>query len=146
MKLSAIALAIPLAAVGFACRTSSSQHAAGQTASGGQAPTATSGAPASGDVRAHAGDRVVTGTVSNVNPDFLTITTSSGDQTTLVVDPRTTVLLDGREAHLRDLQEGQPVRASFHDFGGEPTAVEIRAGRGALESTGPNPAEGQPQR
>ncbi len=138
MRIFAIALAIPLAA-GLACRTSSTQGSSGRTASApaddgtGQAQAgAQAGTAAPNDVRAHADDHVVMGKLTQVASDSVTITTDQGDQTTLQVVPQTTVMVDGQEAQAGDLQEGQPVRASFNDTNGQSVAVEIRAGQGAL--------------
>jgi hypothetical protein len=54
----------------------------------------------------------------------------------LHVVPQTSVTVDGRDAQAGDLQEGQPVRASFNDVEGQPTAVQIQAGQGATDSSG----------
>ena len=47
------------------------------------------------------------------------------------VVPQTTVQVDGQDARSADLQEGQPVRASYTDSEGRDVAVEIHAGQDA---------------
>lgn len=148
MRISAIALAIPLAVIGFACRTSGSYQGS-ETASRGTAtsetsPQHTSGtsgttpgrsADASGAVMAHSDDQVVSGRISQLSSDSVTITNDVGDDTTLKLVPQTTVSVDGSDASVDELKEGQPVRASFNQAEDENVAVQIQAGLDA----GPQP-------
>ncbi|HET8538375.1 MAG TPA: hypothetical protein VFL83_00755 [Anaeromyxobacter sp.] len=66
----------------------------------------------------------------------MTIKSDMGDEKTLSVVPETSVMVDGREAQTAELQEGQPVRASFGEVEGKDVAVEIRAGADASGSSG----------
>jgi hypothetical protein len=45
------------------------------------------------------------------------------------------VEIDGQDAKLSDLQEGQEVRASFNQVNGEDVAVQIQAGHGMSSSS-----------
>jgi hypothetical protein len=97
----------------------------------GTMPGDTGSTASSADVKGHADDQVVTGKISQVSPQSLTIRSDDGADMTLQVVPQTTVQIDGQDASSTDLQEGQPVRASYSDAEGRDVAVEIHAGQGA---------------
>ncbi len=148
MRISGIALGIALGVVGLGCSTSGSyrgsQTAARGTAQSETTPRHTSGtsgtlpgnAPdASGAVMAHSNDQVVSGRISQLASDSVTITNDAGDDTTLQLVPQTTVSVNGSDATVDDLKEGLPVRASFSQAEDHNVAVQIQAGADA----GPQP-------
>jgi hypothetical protein len=95
----------------------------------------------SGDVRDHAGDKIVRGRLSAVSADEITILSGSSEQKLKIV-PQTALTLDGKEVQRSELKEGLPVRASFLEHGGEQIAVRIEAGRGA-DAAPRRPAQGE---
>jgi hypothetical protein len=130
-----------------------------QQAGSGAQQQAESGAPASGSpaqdpimepgpsIKAHASDQIVNGVIAEVSEDSVAIESEQGDTKTLTVVPQTTIQVDGEEASFDDLEEGQPVRASFNQVEGEDVAVEIRAGdtssgTAGVDSGGPADAAG----
>ncbi|HEX9052808.1 MAG TPA: hypothetical protein VF841_19935 [Anaeromyxobacter sp.] len=181
MRIRTMALALPLVVGGAACSTTSAQRAqaagpppVAATEREGNAPqnqaenqpgsgvgATAPGAPAtaSGDVRAHSDDQVISGTIRSVSPRSLTIASEDGSERTLQLVPQTTVSVNGQEAQSTDLQEGQPVRASFSTAEDGEIAVDVRAGSASGEdpsgSTGfpgtpgagpmPEPGGGGPQ-
>ncbi len=122
MRIRELALALPLAA-GIACSTSSTQ--APRTAS----RTTQTGAATTSDTR-RSGDQVVGGVITGISAQSLTILTGDGTTRTLRLAPDTSVQVDGRDARASDLQEGQPVRATFSPAAGDDVAVTVDAGRG----------------
>lgn len=78
-------------------------------------------------IQGHAEDETVAGHIAEVSADELVIDTESG-QARLQVVPETSIELDGMEASVEDLLEGQPVRASYDTVDGQEIAVKIRAG------------------
>jgi hypothetical protein len=126
-----VAAALVLAA---ACRTSGTAQA---PASGTQQPPATAGRAGTGGqdplmepgptIKGHASDQVVSGEILEVSGNSLTIDAQAGAARVLDVAPETSITVDGQEATLADLEEGQPVRASFNEVAGRDVAVEIRA-------------------
>ena len=147
MKNSAIALAVLV--LGAACQHGSSSSGTGAGTASAGAPDASQGAqqpsgggaqasgPLSQDpimepgpsIKAHASDDIVTGVISDVSGDAVSIESDRGETRTLSIVPQTTIRVDGHDASADDLAEGQPVRASFNEVEGEEVAVEIRAGR-----------------
>ncbi len=95
------------------------------------APGATADATGSGGA-AHAGDQLVTGKITHVTPQAVTIAAEDGDHT-LNLAPETTILVDGQTADRTALSEGLPARASFSTVGGQDVAVRIYA----VRNTGP---------
>jgi hypothetical protein len=134
MHARSIALAVPLV-LGMACTSTRSQS--DRTASATPAPTASEPTAASPRdplsvpgpaIKGHAEDQVVSGTISSVSGDSLSIRSAVGETKQLQIAPETAVKVDGRDASHASLQEGQPVRASFSEVEGREVAVEIRAG------------------
>ena len=137
MNVRAVALALPLAA-GMACMHSQGTGAMGsaQTA----APSAPQPQAAAGTatqdpimqpgpaVQGHAGDEVVAGRIAGVAGDTVSIETQQGSTRTLQVVPETGIQVDGQDASIQDLAEGQPVRASFDRVDQQDVAVKIHAG------------------
>jgi hypothetical protein len=118
-----------------ACRTSSTAQA---PASGTQEPRATAGTPSGAagqdplmepgpEIKGHASDQVVSGEILEVTGSSLTIDAQAGAARVLEVAPETSITVDGQEATLGDLEEGQPVRASFNEVAGRNVAVQIEA-------------------
>jgi hypothetical protein len=87
-------------------------------------------------VKGHAEDRVVSGQVGQVSAGSLVVQSDQGDARLLEIVPETAVTLDGREATYAELQQGQPVRASFSNVEGHDVAVEIHASSLAGSSAG----------
>lgn len=149
MNVRAIALAVPLIALGTACQTSKGSSGTATTttgpaqerqASGSQQPSASPPSDAQQPVgqeplvrpgpsiMGHASDEMLSGHISEVAGDSLSVETDTGETVTLQVVPETTVELDGMEASIDDLIEGQPIRASYDTVDGQEIAVKIRAG------------------
>ena len=157
MRIRIIAAALPLV-VGLACSTSSSE---GQRTARRAPTTPDTGAPApgpasgrapggdlSGDDAAARGDasaagatgRMVAGKIAAVDTQSLAIDTPEGNRATLQLGPQTTFQVDGRQAQRTDLQEGQPVRASFDAVGGQGMVARVvQAGQGVDTSQGLTP-------
>jgi hypothetical protein len=132
----ASAAAVVLAA---ACTTSGSQSRGTDTAqapAGPQEPATASGAPAGQDplmqpgpeVKGHASDEVVAGEIGAVTATSVTIETAPGTRV-LEIAPETSITVDGVEATVDELEEGQPVRASFSAVQGRDVAVELEVER-----------------
>jgi hypothetical protein len=111
-----------------------SDEASGSTAS--KDPIIEQGDP----VKGHAEDSVVSGKIARVLRRSVVIVSDSGDQSSLLIVPETTIEVDGRDAHRSDLQEGQDVRASFDEVNGRNVAVRIRAGSGARAPSPDDPS------
>jgi hypothetical protein len=79
-------------------------------------------------IKGHASDQLVSGEIGEVSGSWLTISSYAGDETMLEIAPETTITIDGMEASAADLEEGQPVRASYSEVEGHAVAVEIEAG------------------
>lgn len=139
MRIRTIALALPLAAVA-ACSTSNTEGS--RTArTDRQGAAASGGAQASGDGAHATGNattadqgtaQVVTGKITHVSPQAVTITADDGDHT-LSLDPRTAILVDGQTADATALSEGLPARAAFSTVNGQDVALRIYA----VRNTGP---------
>jgi hypothetical protein len=141
MNVRAIASAAALV-LAAACTTTGSQSrgtegsAQAPDAAPPQAPATASGAAAGQDplmrpgpeVKAHASDDVVAGEIGAVTATSVTIDGAPGTRV-LEIAPETSITVDGEEATLADLEEGQPVRASFSEVQGRDVAVEIEVER-----------------
>ncbi len=133
----------------MACKTSGSQSSAGgstQTSSSGTSteqqgsqassagqegsqPGATAQDPLMKPgpaIKGHASDQVVLGEIGHVSPYSVSIVSDRGDTTTLEIVPQTTIVIEGMDASSTDLEEGQPVRASFNEVDGQDVAVQIQ--------------------
>jgi hypothetical protein len=75
------------------------------------------------------GEKVLDGKVSSVYGQTLFIVSPLGQDEVLVILPETVISVDGREAKLSDIQEGQDVRASYDDRDGRNVASRIEAGQ-----------------
>jgi hypothetical protein len=151
MRIRELALALPLAMGIAACSTTSSQGnaraapAGGETAAQAQAPADTSGnvdANARSGLAAHSDDQIVTGKITRLTPQSVTISTPDGQDKVLDVVPQTSVLVDGKDADRTALVEGLPARAAFSNDGDRDVAVTIYAvksatlDQGAADETG----------
>ncbi len=112
--------------------------ASASTGSAGSSSSTGSSSTAQGGVKAHSVDQVVSGKISKVSGNELTVSTDGGTDRTLQLVPQTMVTVDGNQATTGDLKEGQQVRASFDVVGGQDVAVEIQAGKNAQNQTGAN--------
>jgi hypothetical protein len=92
------------------------------------APPGAQGAPGG-----HAADRTISGKLSQVSDGSITIETGPGKSHTLKLAPATKITSGGKDAAHGDLEEGQQVRASYMEHGGEQIAVRIQASGGAAE-------------
>ncbi|MCP3102151.1 hypothetical protein LZ198_25100 [Myxococcus sp. K15C18031901] len=71
----------------------------------------------------------VSGRVTRVGRDTITVRDSEGSDYVLALDDRSQGLRQGRRVSLRGLQEGTPVRAGFVLMGGRSVAREVRIRR-----------------
>jgi hypothetical protein len=94
----------------------------------------------SSDLKGHASDQVVMGTVASVSSGSLSISSDTGGAArTLQVVPETIITVDGREGRIADIEEGEQIRASFNEQDGRNVAVKIEAGPmtgGAYDTSG----------
>jgi hypothetical protein len=89
------------------------------------------------DIKGHASDRVVMGTVSSMTSGTLSIASDTGGAAkTLHVVPETIITVDGVDARISDIKEGEQVRASFSEQEGRQVAVKIEAGPSTMGGTG----------
>jgi hypothetical protein len=95
--------------------------------------TASGGA---GGMKGHGNDRTVTGKLSKVSGDSITIESGKGERHELKLVGQTMIRMDGKDASRAQLKEGQEVRASFSEQGGQPVAVRIEAGAAGKDATG----------
>jgi hypothetical protein len=146
-RLIGTAIAVVLAMVG--CKTAGSQSSSGGSAqsSSTEASTEQQGSQASSAgqegsqpgtaaqdplmqpgpaVKGHASDRVVSGAIATVSPFSVSIVSDQGETKTLEIVPETAITVEGTEASSTELEEGQPVRASFNEVDGQEVAVEIQ--------------------
>jgi hypothetical protein len=79
-------------------------------------------------VKGHASDEVVAGEIGAVTGTSVAIETAPGTRV-LEIAPETSITVDGEEATVAELEEGQPVRASFSAVQGRDVAVEIEVER-----------------
>jgi hypothetical protein len=93
-----------------------------QSGTAGQEPLMEPG-PA---IKGHAEDQVVSGQVGRVSAFSLVIESDSRGSTTLEIVPETTIVVNGQDGTYAELQEGQPVRASYSEVEGHDVAVEIQ--------------------
>jgi hypothetical protein len=131
-----VAVAVVLA---MACKTSGSNASGGTRTSSAGEPSSTQSPPSGAtagqdplmqpgpDIKGHASDQVVSGSVGRVSSHEVAIVSDLGDTVVLEVVPETAITIEGMDADSADLQEGQPVRASFNNVEGQDVAVEIRA-------------------
>lgn len=131
MRIRELALALPLVMGIAACKTSSTQGST--TASAGQPATAAPGSVTA----AHSDDEVVTGKISRLTPQSVTIATTDGTDKTLQLVPETSIKLDGHDTDKTALEEGLPVRASFSNVQDREVAVEVHAVTTATADQGP---------
>jgi hypothetical protein len=155
MNLRISGLAVALAAFALACASTESQSRGTGAMSTGTEPGSGQGSQASAgqqgaaggaaqdplmepgpQIKGHAEDRVVTGQLGEVSPHSVSIRSSQGTTTTLELVPETSIVVEGREGSYSDLQEGQPVRASYANVEGHDVAVEIHAGVGSSRGMG----------
>jgi hypothetical protein len=139
MHVRHIALAVPLVVLGMACMSSRSQSDRGGTATSSSAEPSGQGgardpmAVPGPSIKGHAEDQIVSGTISEVSAQSVSIQSTLGETKRLDIEPETSVMVDGLDASHAQLQEGQPVRASFSEVEGRQIAVEIRAGDPSLD-------------
>jgi hypothetical protein len=97
----------------------------------GSSDQAQQGASAgAGNTGAHEGDQHVMGKVSKVSKDEISIKSRSGAAKTLKINPDTAVSINGKDAKPTQLKQGQMVRASYENVGGDDVAVKIEVGKG----------------
>jgi hypothetical protein len=118
--------------------------AAGETGTGGTGSSGEAGG--AGGMKGHADDRTVTGKLSKVSQDSVTIESGQGEKHELKLVGQTMIRMNGKDASRTQLQEGQEVRASFSEHGGQQVAVRIEAGAaekgGAAGAPGGQPKAG----
>lgn len=146
MNVRAVALAVPLA-LGMACMHTQGTGAMGSAstaAPSAQQPQAAAGAATQDPimqpgplVQGHAGDEIVAGRITDVGVDTVSIETEQGGTRTLQVVPQTAIEIDGQDASVQDLAQGQPVRASFDVVDGQGVAVKIHAREFTAPQGGP---------
>jgi colicin import membrane protein len=85
---------------------------------------------------AHQHDQTLTGKVSQLSDDSVTIQSPQGERQELEIVPQTRVTIGGEDAQRGQLAEGQEVRASYMEHGGARIAVRIDAGGGGSNASG----------
>jgi hypothetical protein len=98
-----------------------------------QGGSSAAGAPGDAPPRGHERDFTVAGKLSRVSDDAITIETAPGKSHELKVVPQTRFTVGGKDAKPGQLSEGQQVRASYMEHGGERIAVQIQASGGTAE-------------
>jgi hypothetical protein len=109
-----------------------------QERGGGEQRAGGTGGSASGAQASRQGGATATGQVVSAKEDELVLR-QQGDpkELKLKVDSSTRVLIDGKQASVKELREGTQVRASFDAGQGEPKATRIEAiGGGAATGGG----------
>ena len=88
------------------------------------------------DIKGHASDQVLVGTVASVSSGSLSIAPDLGGAArTLLIVPETLITVEGRDARLGEIKEGEQVRASFNEQQGRQVAVKIEAGTSGTGDT-----------
>jgi hypothetical protein len=86
-----------------------------------------------GGAHGHAQDKTLSGKLSHVSDDSVTIESAKGEKHELKVAPQTRFTLSGKDVKPGELSEGQEVRASYMEQGGDRIAVRIQAAGGDAE-------------
>jgi hypothetical protein len=81
-----------------------------------------------GNMGAHAGDLAVSGKITKISKDEISIKPKSGKAKTLKLSDSTSVMVNGKDAKWSQLKKGQSVRASYENAGGEDTAIRVETG------------------
>jgi hypothetical protein len=157
----AVAVALALA---MGCKSTSSQSSGTTSATSPTEPSASQGSQASTGaqrpesgaagqdplmkpgpaVKGHAADHVVAGKLGQVSAYALVVQSDQGGVRILEIVPETSIMLNDEDASYADLQEGQPIRASFANVEGHDVAVEIHVyGSGSSAAAG-SPGTGSP--
>jgi hypothetical protein len=105
----------------------SSQPMGTDQSSQGSSATGSSAGEDSG-AAGHASDKHVSGKVTKVSKDEVTITPKKGSPMTLQMNDQTSVKIDGKDAKPSQLKAGQWAKASFQEEGSQEVAVTIEAG------------------
>lgn len=131
MHVRSIALVFPLA-LGVAGWTSSTQTTGGTSSGASESGSAGSAADSpmsrpGPSVKGHAEDQVIDGRISRISGAEISVKSDEGETQVLEIAPETMIRVKGEEATRADLEEGQPVRASFSEVEGRNVAVEVRA-------------------
>jgi hypothetical protein len=125
------------APAGTSATTQGSPGSTGNDAEGGAQTSASPGQAgvqgdttygAGSDLKGHASDQVVMGTVASVSSGSLSIASDMGAAKTLHVVPETIITVGGRDGRIADIKEGEQIRASFNEQDGRQVAVKIDAG------------------
>lgn len=111
-------------------QSDSGAGAAGMGKSSGSESGASGGMSGMSGAKKHAGAHRVSGKISEISSDSVTITPKKGDAKTLKIGPDTKVSMNGKPAQPTDLKQGQQVRASYDSSGGEDMATQITTGKG----------------
>ncbi len=113
---------------GAAGSTSGSGTSSGDMGGGTTGSTGSEGAMGStGTSTSRETGHVLTGRVTKVSKDSLSIKTHGGQTQTLSLAPETMVTVDGQEASASDIKKGQDVRASYSNLSGQHVATKIDA-------------------
>jgi hypothetical protein len=110
-----------------------SQDTTGTGGTEGATRSDSAGAPGSSDVPGHPADQVVTGTVSKLAKQSISIKSEQGEAKKLKIVPQTVVTMNGKTVKLSQLKPGQQVRASYDQ---QDVAVTIEVSGGAAASGG----------
>ena len=92
-----------------------------QSATGGSA----SGSSDMGAATAHEMDKHVSGKLTKVSSDEITIAPKKGAPVTLQISDQTTVTMNGKSSDHSQLKQGQSVKASYQEAGTQEVAVSI---------------------
>ncbi len=98
-------------------------------------------------IKAHASDKVLSGTISTAGSHSISVKSDDGRTTTLVIVPETSITKNGEDVQRSMLHEGDQIHASYNEMQGDDIAVVIEitpsdtgssGSTGASDSTGPS--------
>lgn len=84
--------------------------------------------------KAHSDDKTISGKVSKVSDEEISISGMKGQPMTLKIVSETVVMVNGKDAKPEQLKEGQQVRASYNTVESENVAVKIEVGKAKRSS------------
>ena len=135
MRIRTSYLGLPVLLLGLACSTAGT-HRTARAGDTRPAPGSAGTGMASGELKGHASDHIISGRIANASDSALVIESNTGERQTLSLVDQTVVTMDGRDSSVSSLEAGQDVRASFNEQDGRNVAVKIEAQPKAGAGTG----------
>ena len=126
MRIRTSYLGLPVLLLGLACSTAGT-HRTARAGDTRPAPGSAGTGMASGELKGHASDHIISGRIANASDSALVIESNTGERQTLSLVDQTVVTMDGRDSSVSSLEAGQDVRASFNEQDGRNVAVKIEA-------------------